>query len=151
MINPFLRNLDSIGEYLSYPLIRFITGILLIPHGYGKLYKGFNGNLDGFINFLDKEYSNPLLTGVFLAYLIALTEFIGGICIALGFFTRIAALSVTIFMAFAVEKHFENGFLWNADINPHGAGYEYPLMWGVIAFAIFLKGSGKLSIDGKFR
>ena len=58
MINPFLRNLDSIGEYLSYPLIRFITGILLIPHGYGKLYKGFNGNLDGFINFLDKEYSN---------------------------------------------------------------------------------------------
>ena len=44
MINPFLRNLDSIGEYLSYPLIRFVTGILLIPHGYGKLYKGFNGN-----------------------------------------------------------------------------------------------------------
>ena len=151
MINPFLRNLDSIGEYLSYPLIRFITGILLIPHGYGKLYKGFNGNLDSFINFLDKEYSNPVLTGVFLAYLIALTEFIGGICIALGFFTRIAALSVTIFMAFAVEQHFENGFLWNADINPQGAGYEYPLMWGVIAFAIFLKGSGKLSIDGKFR
>ena len=35
------------------------------------MYKGFNGNLDGFINFLDKEYSNPVLTGVFLAYLIA--------------------------------------------------------------------------------
>ena len=61
-----LRNLDSIGEYLSYPIIRFITGILLIPHGYGKLYKGFNGNLDGFINFLDKEYSNPVFTGFFL-------------------------------------------------------------------------------------
>ena len=54
MINPFLRNLDSIGEYLSYPLIRFITGILLLPHGYGKLYKGFNGNLDGFITFVAK-------------------------------------------------------------------------------------------------
>ena len=112
MINPFLRNLDSIGEYLSYPLIRFITGILLIPHGYGKLHKGFNGNLDGFINFLDKEYSNPVFTGVFLAYLIALTEFLGGICIALGFFTRIAALSITIFMAFAVEQHLEQGFFW---------------------------------------
>ena len=145
MINPFLRNLDSIGEYLSYPLIRFITGILLIPHGCGKLYKGFNGNLDGFISFLDKEYSNPVLTGVFLAYLIALTEFLGGICIALGFFTRIAALSVTIFMAFAVLYHLPHGFFWSKE------GYEYPLMWGVITFAIFLKGSGKLSIDNKFR
>ncbi len=140
-----LRNLDSIGEYLSYPIIRFITGILLIPHGYGKLYKGFNGNLDGFINFLDKEYSNPVFTGFFLAYLIALTEFIGGICIALGFFTRIAALSVTIFMAFAVEQHLDQGFFWTKE------GYEYPLMWGIIAFAIFLKGSGNLSLDGKFR
>ena len=145
MINPFLRNLDSIGEYLSYPLIRFITGILLIPHGYGKLYKGFNGNLDSFINFLDKEYSNPVFTGVFLAYLIALTEFLGGICIALGFFTRIAALSVTIFMVFAVEQHLEHGFFWRQD------GYEYPLMWGVLTFAILLKGSGSLSIDKKFR
>ena len=145
MINPFLRNLDSIGEYLSYPLIRFITGILLIPHGYGKLYKGFNGNLDSLINFLDKEYSNHVVTGVFLAYLIALTEFIGGICIALGFFTRIAALSVTIFMAFAVEQHLEHGFFWRQD------GYEYPLMWGILTFAILLKGSGSLSIDNKFR
>ncbi len=145
MINPFLRNLDSIGEYLSYPLIRFITGILLIPHGYGKLYKGFNGNLDSLINFLDKEYSNHVFTGVFLAYLIALTEFIGGICIALGFFTRIAALSVTIFMAFAVEQHLEHGFFWRQD------GYEYPLMWGILTFAILLKGSGSLSIDNKFR
>ena len=145
MINPFLRNLDSIGEYLSYPVIRFITGILLIPHGYGKLYKGFNGELDNFINFLDKEYSNPLFTWIFLAYLIAFTEFIGGICIALGFFTRIAALSVTIFMTFAVYQHFNDGFFWNK------GGYEYPLMWGVITFAILLKGSGNLSIDNKFR
>ncbi len=140
-----LRNLDSIGEYLSYPIIRFITGILLIPHGYGKLYKGFNGNLDGFINFLDKEYSNPVFTGFFLAYLIALTEFIGGICIALGFFTRISALAVTIFMAFAVEQHIDQGFFWTKE------GYEYPLMWGIVTFAIFLKGSGNLSLDGKFR
>ena len=145
MINSFLRNLDSIGEYLSYPLIRFITGILLIPHGYGKLYKGFNGNLDSLINFLDKEYSNHVFTGVFLAYLIALTEFIGGVCIALGFFTRIAALSVTIFMAFAVEQHLEHGLFWRQD------GYEYPLMWGILTFAILLKGSGSLSIDNKFR
>tara|TARA_B100001123_G_C14497871_1_gene705058 strand:- start:48 stop:485 length:438 start_codon:yes stop_codon:yes gene_type:complete len=145
MINPFFRKLDSIGDYLSYPLIRFITGILLIPHGYGKIYRGFNGDLDGFINFLDKEYSNPLFTGFFLAYLIALTEFVGGICIALGFFTRIAALAVTIFMAFAVEQHLNQGFFWTKE------GYEYPLMWGVLTFAIFLKGSGGFSIDRKFR
>ena len=145
MINPIQRNLETLGNYFSYPLIRFITGILLIPHGYGKLKKGWNGELDGFISFLDKEYSNPLITGFFLAYLIAFTEFLGGICIALGFFTRIAALSVTIFMAFVVHQHFLDGFFWTK------GGYEYPLMWGVITFAILLKGSGNLSIDNKFR
>ena len=145
MINPFQRSLDNLGNYLAYPLIRFITGILLIPHGYGKLKKGWNGELDGFINFLDKEYSNPLITGVFLAYLIAFTEFLGGICIAFGFFTRIAALSVTIFMAFAVLYHLPHGFFWSKE------GYEYPLMWGVITFAIFLRGSGDIAIDKKFR
>ena len=145
MINPFLRNLDSIGNYFAYPLIRFITGVLLIPHGYGKLEKGWNGELDGFISFLDKEYANPFITGIFLAYLIAFTEFLGGICIALGFFTRIAALSVTIFMAFAVLYHFDHGFFWSKE------GYEYPLMWGVITFAIFLRGSGEMSIDKRFR
>jgi len=145
MINPFIRNLDSLGNYFSYPIIRFITGILLIPHGYGKLEKGWNGNLDGFISFLDKEFSNPLFTGFFLAYLIAFTEFLGGICIAFGFFTRIAAFSVTIFMAFAVLYHLPHGFFWSKE------GYEYPLMWGVITFAIFLRGSGEMSIDKRFR
>ena len=145
MINPFQRNLDSLGNYFSYPLIRLITGILLIPHGYGKLKKGWNGELDGFINFLDKEYSNPFITGVFLAYLIALTEFLGGVCIALGFYTRIAALSVTVFMAFAVHQHFHDGFYWTK------GGYEYPLMWGVITFAIFLRGSGDIALDKRFR
>ena len=145
MINPFQRNLDNLGNYLAYPLIRFITGILLIPHGYGKLKKGWNSELDGFINFLDKEYSNPLITGVFLAYLIAFTEFLGGICIAFGFFTRIAALSVTIFMAFAVLYHLPHGFFWSKE------GYEYPLMWGVITFAIFLRGSGDIALDKRFR
>ena len=145
MINPFQRNLDSLGNYFSYPLIRLITGILLIPHGYGKLKKGWNGELDGFINFLDKEYSNPFITGVFLAYLIALTEFLGGVCIALGFYTRIAALSVTIFMAFAVHQHFHDVFYWAK------GGYEYPLMWGVITFAIFLRGSGDIALDKRFR
>ena len=145
MINPFQRNLDSLGNYFSYPLIRLITGILLMPHGYGKLKKGWNGELDGFINFLDKEYSNPFITGVFLAYLIALTELLGGVCIALGFFTRIAALSVTIFMTFAVHQHFHDGFYWTK------GGYEYPLMWGVITFAIFLRGSGDIALDKRFR
>ena len=48
-------------------------------------------------------------------------------------------------MTFAVYQHFNDGFFWNK------GGYEYPLMWGVITFAILLKGSGNLSIDNKFR
>ena len=62
-----------------------------------------------------------------------------------GLTIQSAALSVTVFMAFAVLYHFPHGFFWSKE------GYEYPLMWGVVTFAIFLKGSGRLSIDGTFR
>jgi len=37
--------------------------------------------------------------------------------------------------------HLPNGFFWNA------GGYEYPLLWSLIALAIAFKGGADLSLD----
>lgn len=126
---------------LSYPMIRFVTGLFLMPHGAQKLFglfggKGLNATAEGFATGLGLE------PGLFFAVLVGGTEFFGGLLLALGFLTRPAAVAVTILMAVAVVKvHLANGFFWS------DGGYEYPLLWGLIALALAFRGGGELSVD----
>jgi putative oxidoreductase len=126
---------------LSYPMIRFFTGLILMPHGAQKLFGWFGGNglqatAEGFATRLGLE------PGLFFAALVGGTEFFGGLFLALGFITRPAAAAIAIVMAVAVFKvHLANGFFWT------GGGYEYPLLWGLIALALAFRGGGELSID----
>jgi putative oxidoreductase len=126
---------------LSYPMIRFFTGLILMPHGAQKLFGWFGGNglqatAEGFATHLGLE------PGLFFAALVGGTEFFGGLFLALGFLTRPAAAAIAIVMAVAVFKvHLANGFFWT------GGGYEYPLLWGLIALALAFRGGGELSID----
>jgi putative oxidoreductase len=39
--------------------------------------------------------------------------------------------------------HWGNGYLWT------NGGYEYPLMWALIALAITIRGGGELSVDAR--
>jgi putative oxidoreductase len=80
-----------------------------------------------------------------LAILLIILETIGGICIALGLFTRFWATAVTIEMAVIVYHYLPAGFGWTKP------GYEYPLMWGLIMLAVALRGGGPYSLDRKFR
>lgn len=122
----------------SWPMVRAVTGLMLIPHGYMKL---FGGGLEGTIGFLSNLGFEP---AIFWGWLIALLEFVGGILLAVGFMTRIVAVMVVGFMAVAAfVVHWDNGFFWNQ------GGYEYPLMWGVIALAILFRGAGEMSVDAK--
>jgi putative oxidoreductase len=123
---------------LSYPLIRLVVGVNLIPHGSQKLFGWFGGDMEKTIGGFASMGLEP---AALLAYLVAVVEFFGGILLAIGLLTRPAALAVAIFMAVAVYVHWASGFFW-----PEG-GFEYPLMWGVIALAIFFRGGGALSMD----
>ena len=71
--------------------------------------------------------------------LIAL-ETLGGLCIALGLFTRFWAAAVTIEMCVIVYHHLPK-FSWGE------RGYEYPLFWGLVMLAIALRGGGPYSLD----
>jgi putative oxidoreductase len=44
-------------------------------------------------------------------------------------------------MIVIVNLYVPNGFAWLKQ------GYEYALMWGLVAFAIWLKGGGEYSLD----
>jgi putative oxidoreductase len=65
-------------------------------------------------------------------------EFVGGIAIALGLFTRFFAAATAIEMAIITFTVF-----W-----PKGYhAYEYTLWWGLVLFAIALRGGGPYSLD----
>ena len=129
---------EKLSPY-SWLMVRVIAGALLIPHGYAKLFNP--GVIDGTAGFMS---SIGLVPGLFWAWVIALLEFFGGIMLVVGFLTRPVAAMVIGFMAVAAfYVHWGNGFFWNK------GGFEYPLMWGVIALAILVRGAGAYSVDRK--
>ena len=138
---PALQPLYGGLSALSYPLIRFSAGLFLMPHGAQKLFGWFGGNIEGTAGFFSQIGLEPALA---LAYLVGAAEFFGGLFLAIGYLTRPAAAAIAILMAVAAFKvHLDNGFFWT------NGGYEYPLLWGLIALAIFFRGGGELSLDRK--
>ncbi len=141
LIIPALAPIYANLSRWSYPIIRFFTGLILVPHGAQKLFGWFGGyGLEGtggyFANNLGLE------PGVFWAALVGGTEFFGGLLMAVGLLTRPAAVGVAIVMAVAVfAVHMPNGFFWGA------GGYEYPMLWGLIALAIAFRGGAEMSLD----
>lgn len=136
---PALGGLYSSLEWLAHPLLRVFVGLNLMPHGAQKLFGMFGGGgLSGTGGFLESIGYTP---GLFWAMAIGVVEFFGGLALVLGLFTRPVALAVAIFMATAVMFHLGKGFFWT------GGGYEYPLLWGIAALFLALRGSGPLSLD----
>jgi putative oxidoreductase len=76
------------------------------------------------------------------AYAAIFLETVGAACIVLGLFTRVFAAAIAIELGIAfLFVHFPNGF------SVSRGGYEYVLMWGLIMFAIALRGGGPYSLD----
>lgn len=136
--------LDGLASRFTYPLVRIVTGLFLVPHGAQKLFGWFGGGgLEGTGQFFSNAMGmNP---GVLFAFMAGSVEFFGGLAIALGLLTRPAALASAVLLAVAMTVHIPNGFFWS------NGGYEYPLMWFVLVVAIFLRGGGEYSLDRKFR
>ena len=141
LIVPALGPLYANLSRWSYPLVRAATGLILMPHGAQKLFGWFGGHgLEGTGGFFAQNLG--LEPGVAWAALVGGTEFFGGLFLALGFLTRPAALGVTILMTVAIlTVHLPDGFFWGQ------GGYEYPLLWGLVALAIAFKGGAEMSLD----
>ena len=122
-------------EPLAYPLIRFIAGVMMIPHGYAKVF----GGIEGTTKFFASVGLEPALI---LAWYVGLLELVGGICVALGLLTRFMSAQLIGLLAVATFYiHLPSGFIWVK------GGFEYPLFWMVVMIAITIKGGEKLSLD----
>jgi putative oxidoreductase len=136
---PALRPLTDALSPFAEPMIRIVTGLLLMPHGAQKLFGWFGGRgVDETGVYFVTVYSLPPM----LATTAGIIEFVGGGMLVAGFATRLAALCVAGMMAFIVtDVHWHNGFFWI------DGGFEYPLLWGVLGLYFAIKGGGRFSVD----
>jgi putative oxidoreductase len=134
-IAPITKTLSPLAE----PLIRVTAGLLLVPHGAQKLFGWFGGYG---IEATGQFFSSKLGLPASLALLAGVIEVFGGLMLALGLATRVAAALVVALMAVAVlQVHLGAGFFWTS------GGFEYPLFWGIVALAFVIRGGGRYSLD----
>src|SRR5262245_5686020 len=133
---------------LSWLIIRLTAGGMLLVHGILKVLpmaeKGFSATIEAFAaGSMARRGIEPAL---YAAYAVFFLETIGAVIIMLGLFTRFFAAATAIqFAVITFVAHWPQGFAWSR------GGWEYPLFWGLILFAIALRGGGPYSLDRKLR
>jgi len=127
-------------ERLAVLILRLFLGFAFMMHGSQKVLGAFGGpGIAGVAGMLTKLGLEP---AQILAWVLSVTEFVGGICLVLGFLTRFWAAGLVIDMGIAIAKvHMPNGFFASKN------GFELPLAFGVMALVILLTGPGSLSVD----
>jgi putative oxidoreductase len=134
LLFPGLRPFYDWAEPASWALVRLSAGLMIIPHGWPKLMAGVDATAAGALAKRGIEPAEPL------AVILILLETAGGLCVALGLFTRFFAAAIAVEMAVIVHQYFPK-FGWT------GPGYEYPLLWGLVMLAIAMRGGGPYSLD----
>ncbi len=129
----------------SLTIIRVFLGLVLWPHGAQKLLGWFGGSgPSGFMAVFEKITGLP----AFLAWLVILIEFVGSICLVLGFWTRYWAFSILcLFIGIILIVHLPNGFFMNWSGKQAGEGFEFHLLVLGMAWALVVGGAGQFSID----
>jgi putative oxidoreductase len=127
-------------ERLAVLILRLFLGFAFMMHGSQKVLGAFGGpGIAGVAGMLTKLGLEP---AQILAWVLSITEFVGGVCLVLGFLTRFWAAGLVIDMGVAIAKvHMPNGFFASKN------GFELPLALGVMALVILLTGPGSLSVD----
>jgi len=114
-----------------YPMIRIVFAACVMTHGWPKLMSGAAAVAPGMAKM-------GFVPGIAFAYAAMVLEIVGASCVALGLFTRFFAAGIAIEMAvIAFVAKAPLGF----------AQMELFLMWGILMFAIALRGGGPYSLD----
>jgi len=133
-----LRVLDRL-QPLALLVMRLALGVIMLVHGYHKVFGGLHHHA---------QFVASLALPAWLSYVSSFAEFLGGLLILAGFFTRPAALAVCIDLAVAIWKvHWHNGLMGS----PDRPGVEFPMAAAALAFALIFFGSGPISLDHVLR
>src|SRR5215467_13312554 len=135
LVIPALADVYRARAPITEPLIRVLAGASLAIHGFPILF----GNTAAAARFLESVgFENALLW----AYVVGIVEFVCGLCLAIGFLTRLVAIPIIGFLLVAiVTYHRQFGFAWE------NRGIEYPLFWAIVVFHFLIRGGGPWSVD----
>ena len=127
---------------MSYGILalRVVVGLVMAAHGAQKLFGWFGGaGPRGTASFFEQIRFRPAFL---MALGAGLAEFGGGLLLATGLLTPLAAVAIAIVMLNAVATvHWPNGF-WNTN-----GGYEYNLVILTVATALAATGPGRFALD----
>lgn len=121
-------------------LLRLVLGLTVAAHGAQKLFGalGGGGPRGSAAFFAALGFRAPLL----MALTAGLAEFGGGLLLAVGLLTPLAALAIAVVMLNAIAAtHWRNGF-WNTN-----GGYEYNALICAVAVALAVTGGARFSLD----
>lgn len=129
---------------LGLLVIRLVFGLTFAAHGTQKLFGWFGGyGIAGTGAWMESIGLKP---GKANATLAGLAELIGGLLLALGLWTPVAAVLITACMLVAIVKvHGKNGY-WST-----AGGYEYCLAIIAVAVGVALTGPGTYTILSLFQ
>lgn len=138
-IVPVFASITNVLSPFTEPLVRVAAGLLLVPHGAQKLFGWFGGyGIDATGQFFATKLGLPAS----LAVAAGAIEFFGGLLLAAGVATRpVAALVFGVMAVAVVQVHLPAGFFWT------DGGYEYPLLWAIVALFYVIRGGGRYSVD----
>lgn len=138
---------------LGLMALRLVLAAVFIAHGANKLFGLWAGPGIG--------VGGPQMTAQFfaavglepnfpLAVLVGVVELLGGVLLAIGWFTRVAAPALIIAMGVAIWKvHMQWGFFLNWMAVPErGQGIEFQVVLIGGLLCLTLAGAGEWSIDG---
>ena len=141
-----IRRFFKTDGTISGTILRVLLGIVIFPHGAQKLLGWFGGGgFDASMRMFESNFHIPTI----FALLAILAESIGAVALIAGFFTRIAALAISVNMLVAVALvHGKVGFFMNWTGTGKGEGFEYHILAVAIGLALMIKGGGRWSVDG---
>jgi len=112
--------------------MRLALGTVMIAHGFPKVSGGLS-------------HVVPMVTAAgfpgWMAYIVAATEFVGGIMILVGLLTRFVATAMFIEMLVIIGRiKWHNGFTGEGN-------YQLEAMIAAVAFGLIFFGAGSISLD----
>lgn len=121
-------------------LLRITVGLLMAAHGAQKVFGWFGGyGPEGTGQFMEQMGFRP---GRRHALAAGYSEVIGGLLLAFGLLTPLAAAIVaSVMIVAAAVVHWKNGFFVMNN------GYEFNLVLGAAALSVAFTGPGTLSLD----
>jgi putative oxidoreductase len=113
-------------------LLRLGLALVFTYHGYPKLFGETQKFIDAFQNLGLPSY---------FVYIAGTVEFFGGLMLALGLLTPVAAILLLLDMGAAMWKYNFNEGIYAV------REYELPLVLGLASLAVAAIGAGKFSLD----